>query len=109
MQAGTTEHLIYLWVIENLSSSKRSATVTIAILKFGVSRQPDQIQMKLLSTSTILSVSSLIRSSSAFTTSLSSAVPSFIRRSVDINNNALNMVRTSGLEVREEGATPIGK
>jgi len=67
--------------------------------------------MKIRSTSIILALSTLVQSSYAFSSggkSLSK-IPSFVQRPFTNNSKTLNMVRTGGLEVREEGATPTGE
>jgi hypothetical protein len=69
--------------------------------------------MKIQSIPLFLIASSLITSASSFTgTAYSSKSLSFVRRPLTtrtVSNKALNMVRISGLEVREEGATPTGE
>jgi hypothetical protein len=68
--------------------------------------------MKIRSTPVILVLSTLVQSSYAFSIERNSLskIPSFVERPVtSTNSKTLSMVRTGGLEIREEGATPTGK
>jgi len=64
--------------------------------------------MKNRSTSVILALSTLVQSTCAFSSGVNSLakVPSFLQRPLTTKSKTLNMVRTGGLEIREEGATP---
>lgn len=67
--------------------------------------------MKNRSTSVIVALSTLVQSSWAFSSGRNSLVkiPSFVQRPLTSKSKALNMVRTGGLEIREEGATPTSE
>lgn len=67
--------------------------------------------MKNRSTPVILALSTLVQSSCAFSIGRNSLVkiPSFVQRPLTTKSKTLNMVRTGGLEIREEGATPTSE
>ena len=98
------------------SSSHRQSKPSIINTPFCLlcQHKPDNyaaFQMKNRSTSVIVAFSTLVQSSWAFSSGRNSLVkiPSFVQRPLTSKSKALNMVRTSGLEIREEGATPTSE